>query len=76
MCVCAADAHLGVFHQRSSRGQYRLNYTAAQQACRGLGAGLATYSQLSHAQQVSGRNTDALCWSGLVSTGPTVCRGA
>ncbi|XP_036005270.1 stabilin-2 [Fundulus heteroclitus] len=45
------DATLGVFHYRSVRGQYKLNYTAAQQGCRAEGGGLATYTQLSYAQQ-------------------------
>lgn len=46
-----------MFHHRSDRGQYQLNYTAAQQACAALGAALATYRQLSYAQQVSERST-------------------
>lgn len=59
MCVCClyADATLGVFHHRSHEGQYKLNYTAAQQACAAQGGSLATYGQLSYAQQVSEHNT-------------------
>ncbi|KAJ0056918.1 hypothetical protein NL108_000721, partial [Boleophthalmus pectinirostris] len=46
------DAMLGVFHLRSAKGQYKLNYTQAQLACGEEGARLATYNQLSYAQQV------------------------
>lgn len=59
-CLCA-DAKLGVFHHRSQEGQYKLNYTAAQQACTAEGGSLATYNQLSYAQQVSEHNTIRLC---------------
>uniref|UniRef100_H3C877 Stabilin 2 n=1 Tax=Tetraodon nigroviridis TaxID=99883 RepID=H3C877_TETNG len=55
------DAQLGVFHLRSDRGQYQLNYTAAQQLCAAQGASLATYSQLSYAQQ-GGMNMCAAGW--------------
>uniref|UniRef100_A0A673BK44 Stabilin 2 n=1 Tax=Sphaeramia orbicularis TaxID=375764 RepID=A0A673BK44_9TELE len=51
------DATLGVFHLRSDKGQYKLNYTAAQQACSAVGGTLATYMQLSYAQQVSEHTT-------------------
>lgn len=51
--VFCPDATLGVFHYRSEEGQYKLNYTAAQQACTAEGGRLATYNQLSYAQQVS-----------------------
>lgn len=44
---------LGVFHYRSKKGQYKLNYTAAEQACAAEGGRLATYTQLAYAQQVS-----------------------
>lgn len=54
------DTQLGVFHQRSDKGQYKLNYTAAQQACSAHGGTMATYNQLSYAQQVSERNTSYL----------------
>lgn len=58
-CVCSrADAKLGVFHYRSGEGQYKLNFSAAQQACAALGGSLATYAQLSYAQQVSEHNTE------------------
>lgn len=55
------DATLGVFHLRSSRGQYKLNYTAAQQACSAEGGSMATYTQLSYAQQ-AGMNLCAAGW--------------
>lgn len=55
--VFCADATLGVFHYCSDKGQYKLNYTAAQQACTAEGGTLATYTQLSYAQQVSKHNT-------------------
>ncbi|XP_037552034.1 stabilin-2 [Nematolebias whitei] len=46
------DVTLGVFHYRTVKGQYQLNYTAAQQACTTEGGSLATYAQLSYAQQL------------------------
>ncbi|XP_040886255.1 stabilin-2 isoform X2 [Toxotes jaculatrix] len=55
------DATLGVFHYRSVKGQYKLNYTAAQQACTAEGGSLATYTQLSYAQQ-GGLNMCAAGW--------------
>uniref|UniRef100_A0A3B5ARW8 Stabilin 2 n=1 Tax=Stegastes partitus TaxID=144197 RepID=A0A3B5ARW8_9TELE len=55
------DATLGVFHYRSSRGQYKLNYTAAQQACASEGGSLASFTQLSYAQQ-AGMNLCAAGW--------------
>ncbi|KAM4569636.1 stabilin-2 [Odontesthes bonariensis] len=55
------DATLGVFHYRSDKGQYKLNYTAAQQACTAEGGSLATYTQLSYAQQ-GGLNMCAAGW--------------
>ncbi|XP_071400423.1 stabilin-2, partial [Centroberyx affinis] len=55
------DATLGVFHFRSDKGQYKLNYTAAQEACTGEGGTLATYTQLSYAQQ-GGLNMCAAGW--------------
>lgn len=60
-CLCV-DAKLGVFHYRSDKGQYKLNYTAAQQSCTAEGGSLATYTQLSYAQKVSKHNMD-LCLS-------------
>nr|XP_023655401.1 stabilin-1-like isoform X2 [Paramormyrops kingsleyae] len=42
----------GVFHLRSPLGAYKLNYTEAQAACRAEQASLATFSQLSDAQQL------------------------
>lgn len=55
------DATLGVFHYRSHKGQYKLNYTEAQQACAAEGGSLATYTQLSYAQQ-GGLNMCAAGW--------------
>ncbi|MED6292580.1 hypothetical protein CHARACLAT_001866, partial [Characodon lateralis] len=55
------DATLGVFHYRSVKGQYKLNYTEAQQDCRAKGGSLATYAQLSYAQQ-GGLNMCASGW--------------
>ncbi|XP_034019032.1 stabilin-2 [Thalassophryne amazonica] len=45
------DKTVGVFHLRSDRGHYKLNFSAAQQLCRAEGGTLATYTQLSYAQQ-------------------------
>ncbi|XP_076025570.1 LOW QUALITY PROTEIN: stabilin-2 [Genypterus blacodes] len=55
------DATLGVFHVRSDKGQYKLNYTAAQGACGHEGASVASYTQLSYAQQ-GGLNMCAAGW--------------
>uniref|UniRef100_A0A667ZAU7 Stabilin 2 n=1 Tax=Myripristis murdjan TaxID=586833 RepID=A0A667ZAU7_9TELE len=55
------DATLGVFHLRSDKGQYKWNYTAAQQACTAEGGTLATYTQLSYAQQ-GGLNMCSAGW--------------
>ncbi|XP_029282312.1 stabilin-2 [Cottoperca gobio] len=55
------DVKLGVFHVRSDEGQYKLNFTAAQQACAAVGGSLATYTQLSYAQQ-GGLNMCAAGW--------------
>ena len=55
VCVCVLpDATVGVFHLRSDQGPYKLTYAGAAAACRGQGAGLASYTQLSYAQQVGG----------------------
>lgn len=48
-----SDSTVGVFHFRSNKGQYKLNYTSAQEACTAEGGTIATYTQLSYAQQVS-----------------------
>ncbi|XP_030633246.1 stabilin-2 [Chanos chanos] len=45
------DKTVGVFHYRSPNGTYELNYTEAQKACQKEGATLASYIQLSYAQQ-------------------------
>ncbi|CAB1434831.1 unnamed protein product, partial [Pleuronectes platessa] len=55
------DATLGVFHLRSDRGQYKLNFSFAQQACAAEGGALATYTQLSYAQE-GGLNMCAAGW--------------
>ncbi|KAM6895722.1 stabilin-2 [Xenentodon cancila] len=55
------DATVGVFHVRSQKGQYKLNYSAAQQACAAEGGSLASYVQLSLAQQ-GGLNMCAAGW--------------
>ncbi|XP_017567677.1 stabilin-2 isoform X2 [Pygocentrus nattereri] len=45
------DKTVGVFHYRSPLGTYKLNYTQAEEACRHEGGTMATYIQLSYAQQ-------------------------
>ncbi|TSK13306.1 Stabilin-2 [Bagarius yarrelli] len=45
------DKTVGVFHYRSPLGAYKLNYTSAQEACKMAGGTIATYTQLSYAQQ-------------------------
>ncbi|KPP74514.1 stabilin-2-like [Scleropages formosus] len=45
------DKKMGVFHLRSPKGQYKLTYAEAQDACRKDGAVIASYTQLSYAQQ-------------------------
>lgn len=55
------DTMLGVFHRRSGSGQYKLNYTSAQQVCAEEGGALATYAQLTYAQQ-GGLNMCAAGW--------------
>ncbi|XP_053506197.1 stabilin-2 [Ictalurus furcatus] len=45
------DKTLGVFHYRSPLGTYKLNYTEAQEACKQAGGIIATFTQLSYAQQ-------------------------
>ncbi|XP_052316183.1 stabilin-2 isoform X1 [Oncorhynchus keta] len=55
------DSTVGVFHFRSNKGQYKLNYTSAQEACTGEGGTIATYTQLSYAQQ-AGLNLCAASW--------------
>ncbi|MBN3320010.1 STAB2 protein, partial [Atractosteus spatula] len=45
------DKTVGVFHLRSPRGPYKLNYTESQESCRKQEAAVATYTQLSYAQQ-------------------------
>uniref|UniRef100_A0A671QZM6 Stabilin-2-like n=1 Tax=Sinocyclocheilus anshuiensis TaxID=1608454 RepID=A0A671QZM6_9TELE len=55
------DKTLGVFHYRSSEGTYKLNYTMAQEACKEAAGTIATYTQLSYAQQ-AGYNLCAAGW--------------
>ncbi|XP_063761654.1 stabilin-2 isoform X2 [Eleginops maclovinus] len=55
------DSKLGVFHVRSDSGQYRLNFSSAQVACAAEGGNLATYNQLSYAQQ-GGLNMCSAGW--------------
>ncbi|KAI3366323.1 hypothetical protein L3Q82_000431 [Scortum barcoo] len=55
------DAKLGVFHYRSYKGQYKLTYSEAQEACTAEGGRLATYTQLSYAQ-LGGLNMCAAGW--------------
>ncbi|XP_062863681.1 stabilin-2 [Trichomycterus rosablanca] len=45
------DKTVGVFHYRSPLGSYKLNYTQAQESCKQEGGTIATYTQLSYAQQ-------------------------
>ncbi|XP_061085042.1 stabilin-2 [Conger conger] len=55
------DTKVGVFHVRSPLGQYNLNYTEAQQACQDRGGTMATYKQLSYAQE-AGFNMCSAGW--------------
>ncbi|XP_054623431.1 stabilin-2 isoform X2 [Dunckerocampus dactyliophorus] len=55
------DVTVGVFHVRSEDGQYKLNFTAARSACAATGGVLASYTQLSYAQQ-GGLNMCAAGW--------------
>ncbi|XP_034005716.1 stabilin-2 [Trematomus bernacchii] len=55
------DSTLGVYHLRSDSGQYRLNFSSAQTACAAEGGSLATYTQLSYAQQ-GGLNMCSAGW--------------
>ncbi|XP_035257311.1 stabilin-2 isoform X1 [Anguilla anguilla] len=55
------DTKVGVFHVRSPLGQYRLNYTEAQEACRDRGGTMASYVQLSYAQE-AGFNMCSAGW--------------
>lgn len=55
--AACADLHYqektgGVFHLQSPKGPYRLTYPAAEEACATQGAAIATFSQLSAAQQL------------------------
>ncbi|KAJ8333295.1 hypothetical protein SKAU_G00421910 [Synaphobranchus kaupii] len=45
------DTKVGVFHLQSPLGQYKMNYTEAQEACSDKGGIMASYTQLSYAQE-------------------------
>uniref|UniRef100_A0A8B9K9U2 Stabilin 2 n=1 Tax=Astyanax mexicanus TaxID=7994 RepID=A0A8B9K9U2_ASTMX len=51
MLLCILHKTVGVFHYRSPLGVYKLNYTQAQESCQQEGGTIATYVQLSYAQQ-------------------------
>lgn len=55
---------MGVFHLQSPRKKYDFTYEQAQRACAAEGASLATFRQLSAAQQVSGVGARCpfACW--------------
>lgn len=59
-----ADKTMGVFHLQSPRKKYDFTYEQAQRACAAEGASLATFRQLSAAQQVSGVGARCpfACW--------------
>ncbi|KAL2091603.1 hypothetical protein ACEWY4_013866 [Coilia grayii] len=42
----------GVYHLRSPEGKYKMNFSSAEAACQAEGAALATFNQLSDAQQL------------------------
>lgn len=75
MLLLPPDAKLGVFHQRADEGQYKLTYAGAQQACAAHGGTMATYSQLSYAQQVSEHNTGGRRPEGCHVTGRGCVQG-
>ncbi|KAM8973090.1 stabilin-2 [Pelodytes ibericus] len=55
------DSYVGVFHLRSPKGQYKMTYNEATQACTNEDATMATYNQLSYAQQ-AGYNLCSAGW--------------
>ncbi|XP_041446960.1 stabilin-1-like [Xenopus laevis] len=55
------EKKVGVFHLRSPKGTYRLTYPEAEKACAAQGATLATFNQLSAAQQL-GMHMCAVGW--------------
>ncbi|XP_053319635.1 stabilin-2 [Spea bombifrons] len=55
------DTHVGVFHLRSPKGQYKMTFDDATKACANEDATIATYNQLSYAQQ-SGYNLCSAGW--------------
>lgn len=72
-----ADKTMGVFHLQSPRKKYDFTYEQAREACAAEGASLATFQQLSAAQQVrTGAGSIALwmCeWVGDPSSSQTSC---
>uniref|UniRef100_A0A3B3T7Y3 Stabilin 2 n=1 Tax=Paramormyrops kingsleyae TaxID=1676925 RepID=A0A3B3T7Y3_9TELE len=55
------DKMVGVFHLCSTKGRYKLTYQEAQALCKEDGATIATYSQLSYAQE-AGFNLCSASW--------------
>ncbi|KAJ8411408.1 hypothetical protein AAFF_G00174140 [Aldrovandia affinis] len=55
------DKKMGVFHLRSPLGQYKLNYTQAQELCDKAGGTMAKYAELVYAQE-AGFNMCAAGW--------------
>lgn len=50
----SAEKRAGVFHLQATSGPYGLNFSEAEAACKAQGAILASFPQLSAAQQVCG----------------------
>lgn len=70
---CFADKTMGVFHLQSPRKKYDFTYEQAQAACAAEGASLATFQQLSAAQQVGAGAGSIALWGGdmqFFSLGP------
>ncbi|XP_055972331.1 stabilin-2 isoform X2 [Sorex fumeus] len=59
------DTTVGVFHLRSPKGQYKLTFDKAREACAGEAATVATYNQLSYAQKANYH----LCSAGWLEDG-------
>lgn len=61
---------MGVFHLQSPRKKYDFTYEQAQKACAAEGASLATFQQLSAAQQVrAGMQSSGRGWLCLLGGG-------
>lgn len=61
---------MGVFHLQSPRKKYDFTYEQAQKACAAEGASLATFQQLSAAQQVrAGMQSSGRGWLHLLGGG-------